>query len=323
MIREKLTVWVGAIFITLLIPYGLTMVMTGVIGRNNVIQNFNSGMQVQIDQGGNTQNIDLEDYVVGTLASQIPIDSEDETIKAQAVIARTNVLRAFKDQKTMAASDLSFVYISKEQMLENWGEKNYQNNYNKLRLAVSKTVGETMKSEGEYIDALYHGVSTGTTVSANEVYGKNIPYLVSVDSNRDVESPNYMSITEMSYEDVRLKLSENNITVTTDALKTQLSITDKTPLGYVKKIKAGDTVIEGETWKNIFSLNSTNFYLEEFQGKLRTICLGKGHGLGMSQYGANEMAKEDKTYEDILKYYYKGISMYKITESGKDITRGD
>lgn len=315
--NEKLTMWVGIILLTLLIPYGLTMALTGVIGQNTITEEFKSGIVIHSEAEG---NIDLEDYVIGILASQMPIDYDTEALKAQAVIARTNIMRSMEEEKSSEQADLPFTYITKDQMKENWGEKNVEKNYNKLRLSVSQTQGITMKSEGEYIDALYHAVSIGTTVSAKEMYGKDVPYLISADSSRDVESPDYMTMTETSYDQAVSTLKKRGIAVTVDMLKNELKITEKTALGYVKKVKVQDTEIQGDTWQNIFSLNSTNFYLEDYQGMLRMICLGKGNGLGLSQYGANEMAKDGKNYEEILKYYYHDITMNKIAKTGNATT---
>lgn len=323
MFREKIVNWIGAVVITLLIPFSITMAMTGVIGTSSIIDDFQSSIKIQLNQENGGQIIDLEEYVIGVLAAQIPIDYEMSAIEAQAVIARTNIVRYSNSEKTTDQGDMPFAYVSKAKMLENWGEANYEKNYNRLRLAVSKTVGVTMRYDGEYIDALYHNVSIGMTVSAKEAYGKKVDYLVSVESGHDLESPDYMKIDEYSYEEVQKVLKDNNLTVSLDDLKNNISIANKTVMGYVKEIAVGETSITGEKWQELFELNSTNFYLEDYQGKLRMICLGKGHGMGLSQYGANELAKSGSLYEEILKYYFSGIEMYNVTKSGNDTTRGD
>lgn len=314
LLREKVVNWIGAVVITLLIPFSITMVMTGVIGTNSIIDNFQSSIKIQLNQDNGGQIVDLEEYVIGVLAAQIPVDYEMSAIEAQAVVARTNITRYSISEKTTDQADMPFAYVSKAKMLENWGENNYEKNYNRFRLAVSKTVGVTMRYEGEYIDALYHNVSIGTTVSAKEAYGKKIDYLVSVESGHDLESPDYMKIEEHSYEDVQKNLKDNNLTVSIEDLKNNIAITDKTVMGYVKDITIGDISVTGDKWREMFELNSTNFYLEDYQGKLRVICLGKGHGMGLSQYGANELAQSGSNYEEILKYYFTGIEIYNATK---------
>lgn len=313
--REKITLWVAGIMVAILIPYGITMSMTGVIGRDNNISAYDSKRSITIEANGEAKAMDLEEYIMGILPSQISMEDNIEAIKCQAVIARTNIVRSMGDQMNIKESELKTKYISEEEFKTTWGEKNYERNIRLLKEAVSDTALYCLKSEGEYIDALYHQVSIGTTVSAKEMYGKEVSYLVSVDSSFDVESKDYMSITQMAYGQVVDKLKTKDIIINKEDLKEQLIVKDKTELGYVKTVNIGDQSLSGEEWKELFSLNSTNFYLEDFEGTLRTICLGKGHGIGMSQYGANAMANEEKTYVEILKTYYPGAVLEKLEEN--------
>ena len=315
--------WIFYIGMLLVIPYILTMIMTGVTGRENLEETFQSGIQIQVGEGELQEEIDLEDYVIGVMASQIPADYEIEALKGQAVIQRTNILNEMEREKTTSAKDLPFSYLSLDNMKEQWGEKNWEDYYARLKSATSQTKGIYMTYDGEYIEAYYHAVSIGTTVSAKELIGKEIAYLQSVDSNQDVESKDYMSIQSFSYEDVKKVLLEHEITVTEEEIKNNLKIETKTKLGYVTLLSIGKKEIKGEEWQEWFSLPSTNFYFEDYEGKLRIISLGKGRGLGLSQYGANELAKTGVTYQEILEHYYQEITLNKITESGNDITRGD
>lgn len=307
----------------ILIPYGITMIMTGVVGTSGEDIDFSSGISIQIGKTEPIEEIDLEDYVIGTMASQIPADYEMEALKGQAVIQRTNILNEMEKEKTMNGEDLPFQYLSKEELKEKWGEKNWETYYGRLRKAVIETAGTYMTYDGEYIEAYYHPVSIGTTVSAKELLGKDITYLQSVDSGKDVESKEYMNMQQFSYEEVKERLQSNGITVEDADVKEKLKIEEKTQLGYVKTLAIGKKTVTGEQWAEWFSLSSTNFYLEDYDGTLRMIALGKGRGLGLSQYGANEMAKDGADFEEILKYYYQKITLNKITKSGNDITRGD
>lgn len=309
--------YIGMIFF---VPYGITMLMTGVIGVGIGEERMRSGIDIYISE---EESIDLEQYVVGTMASQIPADYEMEALKGQAIIQRTNILNEMEREKTNQSLELPFLYWNEEQLQEKWGEKNWKLYYEKLRKAVADTKGMYMTCDGEYIEAYYHAVSIGTTVSAKELLDKDISYLQSVESTKDVESKDYMNIHQYSYEEVKERLQKKGISVTVEQLKNGLRIQKKTKLGYVLELKVQDKTIKGEAWQEWFSLPSMNFYLEDYQDELRMISLGKGRGLGFSQYGANEMAKEKATYEEILKYYYKGVALNKITESGNDTRRGD
>lgn len=314
--------WIFYIGMLLVIPYVLTMIMTGVTGAGDTEETFQSGIQIQIE-GDAQEEIDLEDYVIGVMASQIPADYEIEALKGQAVIQRTNILNEMEREKTTNAKDLPFTYLSTKEMESQWGEKKWKDYYARLKSAVSQTKGVYMTYDGEYIEAYYHPVSIGTTVSAKELLGKEIAYLQSVDSSGDVESKSYMNIQQFEYSYVKQVLADHSITATEEEIKENLKIESKTKLGYVLTLSLNKKEIKGEEWQEWFELPSTNFYFEDYEGQLRIISLGKGRGLGLSQYGANEMAKSGNSYEEILQYYYKEIVLNKITESGNDITRGD
>lgn len=272
------------------------------------ISDVESGYVIE-DDSGNTY--DLDQYIVGVLPSEIDTNSEYEAIKAQAVIIRTSILQQMNGKKQIKSKELGEKYINEDKLREQMGENEYTKNIQILTKTVLETRGKVMQAEGAYIVPLYHEVSVGTTVSAKELYGKAITYLQAVDSSADVEAPDYMHVEEWEYEDALalLKQKKSDSKVTLEQLEKQISVTSKTTSGYVKTIKVGDTKFSGEDWKEIFGLRSTNFYIEDHDHKMRVISLGKGHGLGLSQYGANEMAKKGSDYKKILKYYYTGIKI--------------
>lgn len=269
-----------------------------------------SGYTIE-DDSGNTY--DLDQYIVGVLPSEIAIESEYEALKAQAIIIRTNILRQMNENKQIKGSELEEQYITEDKLREQMGESEYAKNIQLLTKTVLETRGKAIQADGTYIVPLYHEISVGTTVSAKELYGKEITYLKTADSSEDVEAPEYMNVEEWEYEDALalVKKTKKDTKVTLEQLETQISVTSKTTSGYVKALKVGDTEFTGEEWKSIFGLNSTNFYIEDYNQKMRIITLGKGHGLGLSQYGANQMAKEGADYKKILQHYYAGI---KITD---------
>lgn len=287
------------------IPYSVTMVMTGVVGDYRETGNLESGIQIKIEE----KEIDLEEYVIGTMASQIPADYEKEALKCQAIIQRTNILNEMERLKTNESKKLPFLYLSTIDMEEKWGKKNWEFYYGKLKQAVLQTKGSYITYEGNYIEAYYHPVSVGMTVSAKELLGKEVEYLQSVESNQDVESKEYMTSKIVSYKDAVSILKEKEIEVTEKEVEAQLKVRKKTNLGYIQELEVGKNSITGEKWKEWFHLSSSNFYLENYENQLRMIAIGQGHGMGLSQYGANKMAKEGKESDEILKYYYKKIKI--------------
>lgn len=264
----------------------------------------------------NGSEYDLDQYLIGVLPTEMNLDSEYEAIKAQAVIARTSILYQLKGKKQMDGNKLEEGYITQEKLKEQIGEREYTKKLQLLTKAVLETRGMVIQSEGEYIYPLYHEVSIGTTISAKELYGKDIPYLKAADSSTDVESPDYMKVEEWDYEDALnlIKKEKPETEVTREQLEEKIVVTSKTSSGYVKKLKVGNTTFTGEQWKKIFDLNSTNFYIEDYEGKMRMVTLGKGHGLGLSLYGANELAKQGAGYKRILTHYYRNIEIKKIYE---------
>lgn len=310
--RDRAANWAAIFITTLFLPYCFTMMVSGAYVDRQAKEQ--SGITLIDSQGEKT---DMEEFLPYMIAGEIDLEDEEETLKAQAVIARTNIMRALNGKTEEKIENLSLVYLSQADFENSFGEKKRERIMAQLKKAVRETAGKVITYNNEYIEALYHQVSIGTTVSAAEVYGKDLPYLTAVDSSQDVESEDYMTIKEVGKEEA-LSLLKSKIkgeALTTDNLMDQLKIEEKTASGFVKKIKAGEETLSGDDWKTIFSLPSTNFYLEEYEGKLRIITLGQGHCMGMSQYGANEMAKEEKTWKDILAWYYPGT---KIKNIGKE-----
>ncbi len=276
-------------------------------GRIPDIKELSSGYEILMEDG---HELDLDYALLFILPTQIEGDSNYQALKAQAVIARTNLLREFGQKKQKKMKELEETYVSPEILKQQLGEEGYQRERELLEKAIVETRGVAMQVGGKYIIPLYHKISIGATVSARELYGKKISYLESVDSSIDVQAKEYMRVESFPYEQalelVTKKLGSKKIRK--DQLQAERILLQKTKSGYVKQVKIGKYTLTGEMWKKIFGLSSTNFYLEDYDNQLRMISLGVGHGLGLSQYGANEMAKKNISYRKILQHYYHGVS---------------
>lgn len=299
------------------------------------IQNCRMGKDVLVELDGLYKKMDVEEYTLGILAGVIPPDYDMETLKMQAVLVRTNLLKEMEEQGTKDAEDLSFQYISVEERKQMWGDRKYDQYERQMERAVVDTAGEVLKKEGSLILACYHEVSIGKTASAKEILGEDISYLQSVESGWDVEAKHYMNLVNLTWEelgaltvDSKEKTTEQaeeqvestetakeekgteEITTQSDASgKVEIRITESTENGFVKKVQIAGREYTGEEVMNMLQLSSLNFYIEEQDDGVRFVCLGKGNNLGVSQYGANCMAKEGKTMEEILQYYYKDVSL--------------
>lgn len=302
--EERWKEWLCIFVTTLFLPGMITLLISGTEKKENTPV---SGITIEYDNG---EKVDMEEFLLYMVAGQISLDSEKEALKAQAVIGRTNLLRELNGKTEAKASELSVTYLSPEKFNSSFGERSREETLKKIKQAVEETYGQAMVYEGNYIEALYHQVSIGTTVSAKEYFGKDRPYLAAVESSQDVESEEYMTMKTQTAEEVlQILQKEGKAQLSTkDNILSSLKVLEKTENGYVKTVAVGTETLSGDEWKNLFGLNSTNFYLEEYEDHLRTIVLGKGHGVGMSQYGANALAKEGWDYKAILEKYYPGIS---------------
>lgn len=265
------------------------------------------------DSSKNTENVMNK----ATVANPTNSASEQNTVNTSDV----NSIK--KKHQKLLQKDLNLDYISMKDLEENNGRKAYLEIKKRLEDASDATFGQVLIYQNKYADALYHEVSIGKTVSSEEIYSVAVPYLISVDSSQDVESSEYMDVKIIPYDEVLQKLTKadkNGYFEKTDktqnikVLKSNLKITKHTANGFVQEITAKDNKWTGEEWKKIFSLNSTNFYLENYNGKLRMVTVGKGHDMGMSLYGANVLAEKQLTAATILSYYYPGITIKSMSE---------
>ena len=253
-----------------------------------------------------------------SIANKLTAANSTNIGSKQNIVNSSDIDAIKKKHLKLMQKDLNLDYISMKELEENNGRKAYLEIKKRLEDASDATFGQVLVYQNKYADALYHEISIGKTVSSEEIYSVAVPYLISVDSSQDVESPEYMDVKIIPYDEVLQKLTKadksgyfektdknQNIKI----LKSSLKITKHTVNGFVQEITAKDNKWTGEEWKKIFSLNSTNFYLENYNDKLRMVTVGKGHDMGMSLYGANILAEKQLTAAMILSYYYPGVKI--------------
>lgn len=297
------------------------------IGKSgNSLKNKELGKNVLIEINGLYKSMDVEEFVLGILPGTIPADYDEETLKVQAVLIRTNVLKEMLEKNTEDAADLSYRYLTIEERIALWGERNYEKQERRFEKAVAQTAGQVIELEDSLIMALYHEVSIGKTASAGEILGEDISYLQSVESSQDVEAKHYMNMVSYTWQELKKRNSKDekeeagsgeetkienktNDNAESQSGKVTVSINESTENGFVKQLLVDGTAYTGDEAMKCFELASTNFYVEEIEGGIRFVCLGKGNCLGVSLYGANRMALEGSSMEDIIKYYYKGVSV--------------
>ena len=252
----------------------------------------------------------LEEYIVGVLAGEMPIYFEKEAFKAQAVAARSYALKRIEYNKNLeydvVDSVLNQVYLDNDYLKEAWKD-NYTSNINKLRQAVNETSLEYLDYNGEVIDALFFSTSNGYTESSSLVFNIDLPYLQSVSSNWDSSTSSvFKSTTKISlnefYNDLGIDYSD-----TLDVKILKRSNTNR-----VLNLSINGKKFTGRNLYDKLGLKSTDFMIEQNGDNVIISTIGYGHGVGMSQYGAEGMALEGYLYTDILNHYYVGTSIKKI-----------
>ena len=251
---------------------------------------------------GNVVNIELEEYVIGVVGAEMPAAFNDEALKAQAVIARTYALKAILKGQTLTDNSSTQNYKNNDELRSMWGS-GYNNYYNKVKNAVNSTKGTYLTYNGTYIEAVYHSTSNGRTEDASNVWGNYFPYLVSVDSPYDSSNKSFEMDTFISYSDLSSKLGMN---INKDSI---FNILGKTSGNRVSSIEVNGKVYSGVDFRNKLGLRSADFDINMEDSGITFKTKGYGHGVGMSQYGANGMANNGYSYSDILKHYYSGVTI--------------
>lgn len=269
---------------------------------------------------GKVQQMDIEEYLCGVLAGEMSAEFNLEALKAQAVAARTFVMykedqgKQSKHPNAVVCTDFKHCqeYKSYEYLKKKNGEKWMQNSYSKIQQAVKETKGQIITYNNKPILTLYFSTSAGKTENSEEVFAQSYPYLKSVDSPYDKNySPKYTSALKMSNKDFvqAFKVGYSDIQLSENNLSNQVKIIDKSNGGSVENIKVGNKQIKGTDVRKILNLNSANFDLSFKDSYVDISVKGYGHGVGMSQWGAEGMAQEGYKYYEILSHYYTGTTI--------------
>lgn len=294
------------LLIILLIPCGITYLLSGKGSKSSGTKN--DSIRIRVEENGVDKEYSLDTYIMMAMAADIPATYELETLKAQATILRTYVYVVAKKNKTnsLKADDIGLQYKALDTAKVSWGEENADQYEKKLLKAIEDTNNMVVTYNDDLVIPLFHPVSIGMTRSSKQAIGEDIAYLASVESKGDVQSTDYMKISSIPKETVveQLKKVYPDCNVSKDSLEDDIEIEKRDEDGYIKSIQIGDESITGDEFASFFELNSTNFYIETYEDSLRFICKGKGHGLGLSQYGANFMALQGYKYDEILEYYF-------------------
>lgn len=268
---------------------------------------------------GEVEEVALDEYLCNVVSAEMPAEYEMEALKAQAVVARTYTIYKVKNPKHENSdicddSTCCQAWISKEDRMAKWEEDKRESNWKKIQEAVNETQGKIITYDNEPINAFFHSNSGGTTeVPANVWGGTDYPYLQVVQTAGEEGYNQYASEVELTNEELINKLKEKYSDIQIDFNnEDDIKILEYTDSSRVKTIKFGNHQIAGVEARSILGLKSTNFEIIKEEGKIKFSVKGYGHGVGMSQTGADAMAKEGKNYEEIIKHFYVGVIIENI-----------
>lgn len=300
-----------AVVVLLLIPYIITVLINGPYMGNGTLR------QVKVKVGNVEKKVPWEEYFIGKLAKEIDVSYEMETLKAQAVLIRTNIYREISEKKDAL---LSGEYMTYREMEKVWGRKEVKKIRKRLEKAAEETKDQILLYKGKPAFVPFHRLSNGSTREGTEVFGNDsYPYLKKKECPKDVESEYQLQALTLTYAEVKEYCSPFLLAVEKkesgqsfngkdfEVIKTDTS-------GYVIKIRIGENVYSGEKFREALNLPSGCFTLHDQEDQLKITTKGVGHGVGMSQYTANSMAKEGKKYKEILAYFYEGTEQKQVAE---------
>lgn len=278
-----------AIIAIIFIPGAITIVL----GNNQVLNSYDS---ISKDEEKSEEESLSEEQLIGIVAKEIPITYSEEALKVQVIMARSYIASTKKE-------DIS--YMSADELKQLWGS-DYNKNHEKIQKAVEDTENIIMTYKKEPVQPVYHVQSVGVTQSPLDVWDLDVPYLESVESSWDETAPDLINEKEYSAEEISSSVNKKYNTTVLEPyhLETQIQIIERAEGGYVRAIQVGNELMSGEEFRKLLDLKSSCFMMQYSDNKVAIVTKGAGHGVGLSQYGANKMSEEGKGYKAILKHYF-------------------
>lgn len=306
-IKKITAVVMAVIFLVGIFPYALTKIFR--IGYQQ------QGLQVRISMfNGQVRSVPLEEYLIGVVAAEMPAEFEIEALKAQAVAARTYVLKRMGDKTNntfdVDTTEKTQAWNSNQDMFRKWGIVNYFKYHRKIAQAVEETEGKIITYNGQMIDAVYHSSSgRKSTERASDVWSAETSYLTNVASG---EVTPLRFVKHQVFELNTFYKSLGFSSIPSQFNENDLIIIDRTKGGRVKTLAIKNKVFIGTEFRTMLQLPSTDFEWRIQNKKIEFVIYGKGHGVGMSQYGANDLANSGKDYSQILGHFYQGTKIEKV-----------
>lgn len=310
------------VLLILFVPYCTVLLLSPPPPTPSPTGEFARKITAYSTESDSVSEVDFEQYLKGVVAAEMPASFCDEALKAQAVAARSYILRRMQGYErdgapaehkgAMTCDDPSHckAYLSDSRLRAQWGDE-YDNYMKKISDCVDATSGIIMTYDGEIVNAVFHSTSSGSTENAKDVWGGDVSYLVSVKSEGDELSPRFDGEAVVSREEFKSKISAAHSNAHWNDGQELIDDIIRSDAGGIISLCAGGIKLRGSELRTIFSLRSANIEFSYDNDSVIMRTKGNGHGVGMSQYGANYLASTGMDYESILKTYYTGVELEK------------
>lgn len=272
-------------------------------------------------KNNNVEEMKLDEYLYGVVSAEMPVSFEKEALKAQSIVARTYTIYKIihnggKHGEADICDDSSCcqAWISKQDRLSKWQEPERESNWNKIMQAVNETKGKIITYKGEPINAFFHSNSGGSTEAPINVWGgSGYPYLQTVETSGEDSYTQYNSEVNLSKKELINKMKEKyqDFSINFEE-ENPIKILEYTEGKRVKTIKIGNKNLSGVEVRSIFTLKSANFNVEIKDDNIKFSVIGYGHGVGMSQTGADSLAKQGKNSDEIITHFYTGVDVTEL-----------
>lgn len=281
---------ITAMIAIILIPATITIIL----GNNTHVESYLP--MTEKEEESQMKEMQSQEQLIAIVAKEIPMTYEDEALKAQVVMARSYI---------GATDNKSSPYMTLEELEKLWGNE-YNRNYSKIQKAVEETKNMVITYNNATVQPVYHLQNAGITQMPIDIWELDVPYLESVESKWDEIAPDLIQEKEYTSQELVSKINEkyDDLVLQPYSLETQIQIIERSQGGYVKSIQVGNQLMSGDDFRKVLDLRSSCFAISYNNSQVTVVTKGVGHGVGLSQYGANQMAKEGKGYEEILKYYF-------------------
>lgn len=312
--RHRRAFWGRWIVLGLCVMLPILIIRGCIIANSRSEEEAHSGPLITVyDAAQKTTFVtSMEEYLIGVVAGEMPSSFHVEALKAQAVAARTYTVKKMAKYGGHGCASSGYDICTDSTCCQAWTNPESflgTSKYKKIRSAVYATAGEVAVYDGAPIEALFHSTAGGYTENSENVFSTALPYLRSVYSN-ETGAPRYEATVTLSKARFAEKLeTATGVELTEETVESMVTVTERFESGRVKTVSVGDAALTGREFRSLFHLDSANFTFEFDEDDVIIHTKGFGHGVGMSQTGADAMAKEGDTYDEILKYYYTGISL--------------